>query len=72
MKELAELWADLLEHFWTASDSLDVWEFEEMATKRGLMKEEPYNVAVHGERDFGGDEGDIIHVLTTRGRLVKP
>ena len=65
MRELAELWAD-------ASDSLDVWEFEEMATKRGLMKEEPYNAAVHGERDFGGDEGDIIHVLTTRGRLVKP
>lgn len=75
MKELAELWADLLEHFWNGDEKmeLDRWDFEEMARKRGLMKSVPYESSMAGQTGPDGDleEGDAVYVLTDTGRLLK-
>ena len=76
MKELAELWADLLEHFWQNDEmELDRWDFEEMALKRGLMKSVTYHES--GMAELVGpytddlEEGDTVYVLTDKGRLFK-
>lgn len=74
MKELAELWADLLEHFWNEDAmELDRWDFEEMALKRGLMKVVRYDSSMSElvERDDDLEEGDAVYVLTDKGRLLK-
>mgnify|MGYP001589656872 CR=1 FL=1 len=75
MIELAELWADLLEHFWNDDEmELDRWDFEEMALKRGLMKPVIYDssMAELTGRDDDLEEGDLVYVLTDTGRLAKP
>lgn len=74
MKALAELWADLLEHFWQNDGmELDRWDFEEMASKHGLMKSVDYDSSMAGliGPDDALEEGDAVYMLTDAGRLLK-
>lgn len=60
MSGLINFWNDLVVHFggWGGNLELEMWDFEEMAEKHGLVRKEEYDPEKHGEMEC--EEGDIV------------